>query len=63
MMDHGLAVSGVEGIIGQAAFLNDNGVRKLNYEFNLAIELVEGGAGRWIQVADINQEGEYGGLN
>ena len=38
-------------------------MRTFNYEFNLAVELVENGEGRWIQIADINQEGEYAGLN
>ena len=38
-------------------------MRAFNYEFNLAVELVENGEGRWIQIADINHEGEYAGLN
>ena len=59
-----MSVNAVQGIIGQAAFLNaEDGNRLLNYEFNLSIELVENGIGKWIQIADINQSGEYAGLN
>ena len=38
-------------------------MRAFNYEFNLSVELVENGAGKWIQIADINHTGEYAGLN
>ena len=53
----GIGVNKVEGIDGEAAFLNVSGKRTLNYEFRLTIEIVHEGAGQMIQLANITNDG------
>ena len=41
----GIGVSKVEDIDGDAAFINVDGKRTINYEFRISIEIVHEGAG------------------
>ena len=41
----GIGLNSIEDIDGEAAFLNVDGKRTLNYEFRIAIEIVHQGAG------------------
>ena len=43
-----MSISAIDQIRGEAAFINVDGVRTLNYEFSVSIEIVEGGEGKWI---------------
>ena len=58
-----MSISAIDQIRGEAAFINVDGVRTLNYEFSVSIEIVEGGEGKWIQIANITDAGSYAGLN
>ena len=58
----GMAINMVSDIRGEAAFINENGIRTFHYEFSCSIELVQGGEGKWIQIANLKSDGTHDGL-
>ena len=57
-----MAINEISDIQGEAAFINENGIRTFQYEFSISLELVQGGEGKWIQIANIKSDGTHDGL-
>ena len=55
----GIGLNKAEDIDGEAAFINVDGSRTLNYEFRISLEIVSNGAGQMIQLANITNDGTY----
>ena len=57
--ESGIGLNKVEGVTGDAAFINVDGKRSLNYEFSMTIEIVHEGSGQMIQLANITNDGTH----
>ena len=55
----GIGVSKVEDVDGDAAFVNVDGKRTLNYEFRITLEVVHEGSGYMVQLANITNDGSH----
>ena len=55
----GIGLNKVEDVDGEAAFINVDRKRTINYEFRMTIEIVHEGAGQIVQLANITNDGTH----